>query len=437
MSEHQNQLPPQAVNVLLHGDCLERLADLPADSVQCCITSPPYYGLRDYGTAEIVTFQPDCQHDWYTPQGPLAVPGVMLCRFCLGEKHDHQIGLEQTPEEYIEKLVQVFRQVRRVLRPDGTLWLNLGDSYTSGGRATHDPGRSTRHPAQPKGTTRPPTPAGLKPKDLIGLPWMLAFALRADGWYLRSDIIWHKPTAMPESVADRPTTAHEHVFLLAKSEHYFYDAQAICEPASEQTHSRGNGLHPKLAAVGSGIKSNASWAFAHRGRVATRNKRTVWTIASQPFSAADYGITNIDHYATFPPKLVEPCLLAGSSPKACECCGAPWERVLAPTGQLNRREAAHMPLNTPTKTDSSGWAPTRIATDRWRPTCNHENEGTGKCIVLDPFCGAGTVALVALQYGRHYLGIEINQDYIALAQRRIAQVQPVLWTGAAETEVSA
>ncbi len=241
MSENQNQLSPHSVNVILHGDCIEQLAAIPADCVQCCITSPPYYGLRDYGVAG-------------------------------------QIGLEQTPQEYITKLVQVFREVWRVLRPDGTLWLNIGDSYTSGGRATHDPGHSTRHPAQPKGTKRPATPLDLKPKDLIGIPWMLAFALRSDGWYLRSDIIWHKPNVMPESVEDRPTTAHEHVFLLAKSERYFYDAEAIREQASEQTHARGKGIHPKLADPHSGIKSNANWAFAHRDHPAMRNKRTVWTV---------------------------------------------------------------------------------------------------------------------------------------------------------------
>lgn len=395
MSENQNQLPPHLVNAILHGDCLERLGEIPTDSIQCCITSPPYYSLRDYGVAG-------------------------------------QIGLERTPEEYITKLVQVFREVWRVLRPDGTLWLNIGDSYTSGGRATHDPGHSTRHPAQPKGTKRPATPLDLKPKDLIGIPWMLAFALRSDGYYLRSDIIWHKPNVMPESVEDRPTTAHEHVFLLAKSERYFYDAEAIKEKASENTHSRGRACHPKTAPAGSGIKANASFEATIRQVVPYRNKRSVWSVPTAAYPDA--------HFATFPPKLVEPCLLAGTSSRACGCCGAPWERVLAPTGHLNSREAAHVPGNSATKVDSSGWGPTKIATDVWQSSCACTNCGGGRCLVLDPFMGAGTVALVALQHGRHYLGIEINQDYITMAKRRIARVQPVLWTGAGnanEAEVPA
>ncbi len=164
----------------------------------------------------------------------------------------------------------------------------------------------------------------------------------------------------------------------------------------------------------------------------TSAKPDVFTVASQPYSGA--------HFATFPPKLVEPCLLAGTSPRACEYCGAPWERVFAPTGHLNSREAAHVPGNAATKVDSSGWGPTRVATDAWRPTCACTINGAGRCLVLDPFMGAGTVALVALQQGRHYLGIEINQDYITMAKRRIARVQPVLWTGAGnanEAEVPA
>ena len=175
---------------LLQGDCLQQLATLPAASVQCCVTSPPYWGLRDYGTAG-------------------------------------QLGLEATPDEYVANMVAVFREVWRVLRDDGTLWLNLGDSYASGGRSTRDPGQSKLHPAQAKGMRRPADGEGIKPKDLVGIPWRVAFALQADGWWLRQDIIWHKPNPMPESVTDRCTKAHEYIFLLTKQAKYYYDAEAV------------------------------------------------------------------------------------------------------------------------------------------------------------------------------------------------------------------
>jgi DNA modification methylase len=300
------------------GDALTLLKDIPSSSVQCCITSPPYYGLRDYG-----------------------IPG--------------QIGLEATPEAYIAKLVEVFREVRRVLRHDGTLWVNIGDSYAARLRQAgiEHAGELTQGNRGTIVNGAKPLPGGYKEKDLYGIPWMLAFALRADGWYLRSDIIWHKPNCMPESVEDRPTTAHEHIFLLAKSERYYYDADAIAERAiniGDTRHLRtDNTIDHRVGGHGARLQTG-------KPQASTRNKRSVWTIPTMPYSAA--------HFATFPPKLIEPCILAGSRPGD---------------------------------------------------------------IVLDPFMGTGTVALVAIKYYRDYLGIEINPEYVRLAQERIATVQPVLW----------
>ena len=256
-----------ACPLILCGDAVEQLRTLDTDSVHCCVTSPPYFNLRDYGT-----------------------PG--------------QLGRETTPEEYVEKLAAVFREVRRVLRPDGTLWLNLGDSYTSGGRKTRDfdpklPARSVDR--------RPRTPQGMKPKDLIGIPWMAAFALRADGWYLRQDIIWHKPNAMPESVKDRCTKSHEHIFLLSKSARYYFDSDAIREPFSTPPRAGERRSYRPGCASSFGLdrghmeqRGNFAGLPLHPGG---RNKRDVWTVSTSSFKGA--------HFAVFPESLVEPCVLAG------------------------------------------------------------------------------------------------------------------------------
>lgn len=256
-----------ACPLILCGDAAEQLRTLDTDSVHCCVTSPPYFNLRDYGT-----------------------PG--------------QLGREATPEEYVEKLAAVFREVRRVLRPDGTLWLNLGDSYTSGGRKTRDfdpklPARSVAR--------RPRTPQGMKPKDLIGIPWMAAFALRADGWYLRQDIIWHKPNAMPESVKDRCTKSHEHIFLLSKSARYYFGADAIREPFATPPRAGERRSYRPGCASSFGLdrghmeqRGNFAGLPLHPGG---RNKRDVWTVSTSSFKGA--------HFAVFPESLVEPCVLAG------------------------------------------------------------------------------------------------------------------------------
>jgi len=265
-------------SMILLGDAHHVLSRLPRESIQCVVTSPPYWGLRDYNI-------------------------------------DGQIGLEPTLPQFINRLIAVFQEVKRVLRPDGTFWLNIGDGYTSGNRGWRAPDK--KNPARAM-SVRPDTPQGLKPKDLLGVPWRLALALQEDGWYLRSDIVWHKPNAMPESVKDRPTRSHEYIFLFTRSERYYYDHEAIKE----------------LSDNGTG----------------TRNRRSVWDVNTEPCKNA--------HFATFPPKLIEPCILAGS----------------------------------------------RLGD-----------------YVLDPFFGAGTVGLVCQRIRRKYIGIELHPEYVELAASRLSE----------------
>lgn len=290
------------------GDCRDALATLPDQSVHCCVTSPPYFGLRDY------KIPPSTWGDGWVG--------------CLGN--------EPTVQMYVGHVVEVFREVRRVLRDDGTLWLNLGDSYANSGQrgdtrsgfnaryfGSGEPGKNEQ-----AATHLPPTvvPTGLKPKDLIGIPWRIAFALQADGWYLRSDIIWSKPNPLPESVRDRPTKSHDYIFLLSKRPRYFFDAGAVKEEVTGNTHSRGTKMAPPKTMLHenggeSHVKNNQSFMEATWGPVQSRNIRSVWTIATHPYAEA--------HFATFPPKLAERCILAGTSHYgACGKCGAPWRRLI-------------------------------------------------------------------------------------------------------------
>jgi len=353
------------LNTIIQGDAREVLKTLPDKSIHCCVTSPPYYGLRDYGTApSIWGGDSECNHIFgddeikklRTKPGKNAQCGNTLkevagrtvnngayCEKCGAWKG--QFGLEPTPEEYVENMVEIFREVRRVLRDDGTLWLNLGDSYNGSGGAGGDYNKGGLKEGQPKYPGRKIT--GLKPKDLIGIPWMVAFALRADGWYLRQDIIWHKPNPMPESVTDRCTKAHEYIFLLTKKRKYFYDREAI----REAPKPGNDGTIRAIARDRSGpvdIGNGAHMAERVYKEVKGANKRSVWTVPTKPFSEA--------HFAVFPPDLIKPCILAG-----------------CPVGG----------------------------------------------IVLDPFMGSGTTALVAFEHERNYLGIELNPEYIKLANRRL------------------
>lgn len=303
---------------ILNGDCRQVLKSINDCSVQCCVTSPPYFGLRDYG-------------------------------------HDGQIGLECTPEAYVSQLVDVFREVKRVLKDDGTLWLNIGDSYASfrDGKATPDSTRKNdTGTLVPKGSARnrmASTFSGtsIKHKDLIGVPWRLAFALQADGWWLRQDIIWHKPNPMPESVQDRCTKAHEYVFLLSKSANYYFDSKAIAEPVAESSVERLSQTTLKTQKGSNRVPGKTNGNMKAVGGTETRNKRSVWTVNTQPYSEA--------HFATYPPALVQPCILAGS--KAGDT-------------------------------------------------------------ILDPFGGSGTTGQVALELGRKAVLIELNPAYVEIAERR-------------------
>lgn len=377
---------------IICGDCLEVLKTLPAESVDCCITSPPYYGLRDYGIGG-------------------------------------QIGLEPTPEAYVARLVDVFREVRRVLKKEGTLWLNLGDSYAGSGKGGQSEEKRSEN-WQPQYGNKGKR-YGLKPKDLIGIPWMVAFALRADGWYLRSDIIWHKPNCMPESVTDRPTKAHEYIFLLSKSQRYYYDKEAILEPHSDETkkyfekytpdHSKS--LSDRKIALGDKGKTRTGFGNSRAEATACmnpsgRNKRTVWTIPTKPFPGS--------HFAVMPEKLVEPCVLAGTSERGyCPKCGKPWLRQIEHKNMVIRKTDRMAEIGEFGRTQSSGTmlSPAETKTIGWLPSCQCASKPRPG-IVLDPFSGAGTVALVAKKLGRHYIGIELNPDYISMAKTRV-QKTPV------------
>lgn len=328
-----------AMTQIIQGDCRTSLAQIPGASVNCCVTSPPYWGLRDYGV-------------------------------------EGQVGREKSPEEYVAALIAIFREVKRVLRDDGSLWVNLGDSYANGGNGGGGSyARDGLHGADKNIAARTGSlrcPIGYKAKDLIGIPWMVAFALRADGWYLRSDIIWAKPNCMPESVTDRPTRSHEYIFLLTKSRKYFYDADAIRNPPSPeliQQIEQGYNGHATKDFIGVGVQDASATksriidgyrkkVCKQRGSSLTRdeqmlcgsNKRSVWTVAPANYADA--------HFATFPPDLIKPCILAG-----------------CPVG------------------------------------------GT----VLDPFAGSGTTGQVATEYGRSFIGIELNPDYIPMIKQRMKQ----------------
>ncbi len=387
---------------------------LPDGSIHCCVTSPPYWALRDYGV-------------------------------------EGQLGLEKTPEEYVEKMVAVFREVRRVLRDDGTLWLNIGDSYSgdkSAGRNDTERMYGTEESRSGlKARSGLKVRSGLKPKDLVGIPWMLAFALRADGWYLRQEIIWHKPNPMPESVTDRCTKAHESLFLLTKKPRYFYDADAVREEQSENTHARypKDGPTPPAKAGSKelerpgyeGWRETTPETWLPHGR----NRRSVWTIPTAPFSKA--------HFATFPPKLVEPCILAGTSMKGC-CpeCGAPWKRIVKKDRKATRPgENTKLTAYRCPHCDAKSSIPARCGecmidyeeyhiggievgnrdpqrhvtentTVGWERGCECGGEPI-PCTVLDPFFGAGTTGLVAQKLGRNFIGIDIKQEYCEMARDRI------------------
>jgi DNA modification methylase len=371
----------------IQGDCRGVLATLPAESVHCCITSPPYWGLRDYGVSG-------------------------------------QIGLEATFTDFVAEMVGVFREVRRVLRPDGTLWLNLGDSYAGywGEKYAHKPFGEDRTPdasTPPHKATPPWKSMGVKPKDLVGIPWRVAFALQADGWWLRQDIIWHKPNPMPESATDRCTKAHEYMFLLTKSARYFFDAESIKEDSITGDPRRPYGSPGANALDPRGRQGNG----AVRDNPSGRNKRSVWTVATAPFSGA--------HFAAFPPELIKPCIKAGTSEKGCcSKCGMPWERITKSTfikqQDVNSVDGIRGVGKQKPMDDSNGWqgfprGTTSRETLGWQPSCQC-NAPISPCTILDPFGGAGTTALVANDLRRDVISIELNPDFIKMGRKRLPRL---------------
>lgn len=392
------------------GDVRERLADLPDQSVQCVVTSPPFWGLRDYGTATWDGGDPECDHAPDKRGSRFATPVSSASRRdcdCGATRIDRQLGLEDSPDRYVAGLVEVFQGIRRVLRDDGTVWLNLGDSYcgTGGDQATSDGfvRRSFNAPNKKQGI-------GIKTKDLVGIPWMTAFALRADGWYLRSEIIWSKPNPMPESVADRPTKAHEQIFLLSKQLRYFYDSEAIAETSVDPESLTGR--KPRRF-----VKITVGTTYP------TRNKRSVWHIATQPYPEA--------HFATYPEALIEPCILAGTSEKGqCPACGDPWVRVVErePSEPQRERYAGRgsMDRHRCGGDRPGGFYPQTQREADWQPSCSCNSGDPIAQTVLDPFTGSGTTGVVAIRHQRNFIGIELNPSYVQLARKRIGNVAPLL-----------
>lgn len=503
----------RAVELVLNAEALR--IPLPAGSVDCVITSPPYWGLRSYagGQMRVWDGDPECAHEWGDevhglPQRKRGKMGILRPSRDVAEKRVRgggagnfcqrcnawrgPLGLEPTPDLYVAHLVQIFREVWRVLADHGTLWVNLGDSYAEGGRGGNNNLRSEGW--QPTyGHHNHKTP-GLKPKDLVGVPWLLAFGLRADGWYLRKDIIWSKTNPMPEPVKDRPTSSHEYVFLLSKSRTYFYDADAVREPfkpssvqrLSQPTFEEQKGGEKDYwrgdqGRISTGARYRSSRQALEGAREAMaagqgRNRRSVWEIATRPYDGA--------HFATFPPELVEPCIKAGSSERGnCPRCGAPWERVLARNHKLRAEDGASS-----TGYTKEGRAE-RLARVRqaarahggeyvnpyrmigWRPTCEHyfthymkayplprhprkrvQREVSGDwwervqrqpgfpdwptrpAVVLDPFAGSGTTLATARSLRRASVGLDVALDYCALMRRRLELDQAAMWDGPRRAE---
>ena len=385
---------------LLNGDVREVLRKLEPESVQCVVTSPPYWGLRDYGS-------------------------------------EGQLGLEETPEEYVENMVSVFQEIKRVLRKDGTVWLNLGDSYAGGGRAGKNTEYKEKHTnfgrVQDMSTYADPSkiPKGLKAKDLVGIPWRVAFALQADGWWLRNDIIWSKPNPMPEPVKDRLTKSHEYIFLLTKSKKYYYDHEAIKEPYNESSIQRinqasfdqqtgGDKDYGKVSVHSKNTNSMRGTLEKFKENLGSgRNRRTVWEVVTKPYPGA--------HFATFPEEIPETCIKAGTSKAGCcASCGAPIERVIEKGEKISledykgegKKDYASALAENPSDVKRRTLESMRqVIYKGWEAGCSCEGVRI-PCVVLDPFAGSGTTCAVASRLGRDSIGIELSEEYLKLARKR-------------------
>ena len=377
---------------IIQGNTLDILKKLPDNSIHCCVTSPPYFNLRSYLPSDHA------------------------------DKHN-EIGSEKSPEEYVEKMVELFREVRRVLREDGTCWLNIGDSYAN------DKGGRGKYPASKKQCSNKGSMfeeftkwehSSIKKGDMIGIPWSLAFALREDGWYLRSDIIWHKKNVMPSSVKNRPTSSHEHVFLLTKNSKYFYDYFSIVEPVAKESKQRyeysfGGKKNKTLKE-----NNNPTAIVGDREYKPYKNKRDVWIINNKPFRKA--------HFAVMPIELAETCIKAGSSEKGC-CpeCGSPMNRILdkkriaTRPGKNNKKDITKM-----ANLDPQRHIAVYGGEDKWVIDCEHYFSDTEPCLVLDPFSGAGTTGVAAVRNGRSYIGIELNKEYIYITKERFKKIDPLV-----------
>lgn len=528
--------------LILRGDA--RNIPMKDESVQCAVTSPPYWGLRDYGIPPLIwpilpsSPEPqaegseaegggreDCEHSWavesvetYSEKGnwQAAFGGatgknrfgygnvdaareqknsVVIHGSCLHcSAWSGCLGLEPTPELYVEHLVDIFREVRRVLRKDGTLWLNMGDSYAGSWGNYHPNSPPGKHGQRLKETARwnrpayesqeflPPTATapGLKSKDLCGMPWRAVFALQADGWWLRSDTIWSKPNPMPESITDRPTKAHEYLFLLTKSERYFYDGDAVREPLSEGPLGGRQlaELRGEMAPRSKDYHNGRAQRFSAGNRVANRNLRSVWNIATQPLQCVlcsvcgsywdrggpqeHCGEKTVGHFAAFPEELVEKCIKAGTSEKgACAKCGKPWARIvekpkgidrstggltgwqsgpgqhdLIPKGRYGGKWSETDPQSSGQRLlanvkarrdnglehDNPFLAPRTLG---WKPACKCGVEERRPCVVLDPFSGAGTTSLVSDKLGRIGIGMDLKGDYCRMARERVVRDAPL------------
>ena len=369
---------------LLIGDCRERLKELPAQSVHCCITSPPYYNQRDYGA-----------------EGQI---GLEKSPDCLGWARGEKCG-----ECFICSLLEVFEEVRRVLRDDATLWVNLGDKYSSGGRKSYGPQRGKQQTN--KGSLNiPRADDGMGEKQLLGTPWRFALAMQAAGWILRSDVIWYAPNKMPGSQRDRVTTAHEYVFMFAKQPKYFFDLEAIKEKGGG--HRTGGPMNYR------GVDGRQFGSQNRESFYDDRTKRSVWTISVASEKEA--------HFAVYPEKLVLPCLLAGTSERGCcPSCGAPWERVVE-----REREPTRPGKDTKVSGDSSKEGNrdperhvTKVKTIGWEPSCSCGEEKPVPCTVLDPFGGSATTAAVALKKGRAAIICELSEEYAEIAKRKLKKAK--------------